>query len=172
MYKTMIPLASLSICLFAGCESLDINEADVAQAVEEAENGETPVATSTQTDASGQAINWLGPNLSGAAIDGTLTSANVSGNNVVLDYSIDWATRVPKGMGSQMQGMVCMFRDINGTLVGGKFEWFRKGQSVRGLQNIKSGYNGHTVPGSGETVYFCLADVTGSKRTALVSTTW
>jgi hypothetical protein len=71
-----------------------------------------------------------------------------------------------------MQGMVCLFRARGGTLVGGKFEWFRKGSTVRGLQNIYSGYNGHTVPARGETVYFCLADVTGSRRTNIVKTTW
>jgi hypothetical protein len=170
---TSVAVVSLSAVLFCGCESLDINESDVAQAVNDAQAAASEASgSSSQSDETTSPINWLGPNLSSAVLDGTLHSAKVSGDNVVLSYSIGWGAKVPSGMKSEMQGMVCFFRDRNGTLVGGKYEWFRKGQTVRSLHNIHSGYNGHTVPGRGEKVYFCLADVDGKRRTPIVSTTW
>lgn len=163
MRKLLILTCCIALLVTTGCE---LDESDTSTET-------TDTTTDTTTDEpSVAAISWLGPNLSGATVDGTLNSVSVSGGYITLDYSVEWSSAVPSGMSTEMIGMVCMFRYINGTLTGGKFEWVQPGQTLKLTDNIESGYNGHTVPSSGETVYFCMADVDGTKRTPLVSTTW
>ncbi len=56
---------------------------------------------------------------------------------------------------------------------GGKFEGIREGgQRIKLLNNIRTGYNGHTVPAPGTPVAFAWTDQSGKQRSNLAKTTW
>ena len=56
---------------------------------------------------------------------------------------------------------------------GGKFDWIRTGgQSVKTLENIHDGYNGHSVPASGTRCAFAWTDANGNERSNLAEATW
>jgi hypothetical protein len=75
------------------------------------------------------------------------------------------------GVKHPVDGQLHFFRKINGEMVGGKFEWLRPGQTVKTTENILHGYNGHTVPEDGETVYFQAVSLDGEK-TNLAEAIW
>jgi hypothetical protein len=59
------------------------------------------------------------------------------------------------------------------TWEGGKFDWIRAGgQSVKGTENITSGYNGLRAPASGTAVAFAWTNEGGTQRSNLAMTTW
>jgi hypothetical protein len=56
---------------------------------------------------------------------------------------------------------------------GGKFDWIREGgQASKGLENIRNGYGGHTIPAPGERVTFRWVSVDGKKRSNDAEATW
>ena len=56
---------------------------------------------------------------------------------------------------------------------GGKFDWIRAGgQASKGLENVRNGYNGHTVPAGGERVKFRWVSVDGKKRSNDAEAVW
>ena len=56
---------------------------------------------------------------------------------------------------------------------GGKFDWIRAGgQASKGLENVRNGYNGHTLPAGGERVTFRWVSVDGKKRSNDAEAVW
>ena len=62
-----------------------------------------------------------------------------------------------------------MYRSDGG---GGKFDWTWYGQGSKGFENIRSGYNGHRVPRSGEIVQFQLVNRPAGVRSNKASIKW
>jgi hypothetical protein len=56
---------------------------------------------------------------------------------------------------------------------GGKFDWIRAGgQATKGLENVRSGYGGHTIPAPGERVTFRWVSTDGKRRSNDAEATW
>jgi hypothetical protein len=56
---------------------------------------------------------------------------------------------------------------------GGKFDWIRAGgQASKGLENVRNGYNGHTLPAGGERVTFRWVSVDGKRRSNDAEAVW
>jgi hypothetical protein len=56
---------------------------------------------------------------------------------------------------------------------GGKFDWIREGgQAEKGLENIRNGYGGHTIPAPGERVTFRWVSVDGKQRSNDAEAVW
>ena len=118
-------------------------------------------------------IVWLGASYGNAMPDGSvIRSASLDINKTYQDYTIaDWP------IGGQeptlVQGIACFFREENGKLIGGKFEWMRKGvQPVKLTDNIHEGYNGHVFPAHGTPVYLLIVSVDGKHRTNMIEMDW
>jgi hypothetical protein len=72
-----------------------------------------------------------------------------------------WPTR--DDVGALVQGIVCLFYERDGRIMGGKFDWLRPGQFRKGLENVKDGYNGHNMPADVKC-YTCFVSVDGKQR--------
>jgi hypothetical protein len=117
-------------------------------------------------------VRWLGPNFGNAKVTRQLLSALMSGNriNFKLDQPLGWP-----GVGAKKtDGLGFLIRKIGGQYVGGKVEWC---VSSRGWYDIKTntltGYNGSTVPASGETIWCGIGHSTNtSECTTLIPVVW
>jgi len=157
-------IALMGLLLAAGCELPDTssNSQDGSQAAATA--GGTSGSSTSSTDAEWNSIQWHGESCAGATQVMTL-SASISGDNVQFSWNT-WPWGSNMGLGH--------FFWWNGTTwQGGKFDWIRAGgQSVKGLVNIREGYNGLSVPASGTAVAFAWTSADGSQRSNLARTTW
>lgn len=104
----------------------------------------------------------------GAAVDVTLRSCGHDGDKFRFDYSprpVPWD-------GDGTRGDTYFFRRRDGRMVGGKFDHLRPGQTVKGDENIRGGYHGHTTPAKGERCLFCLVSDCRKRRSNLVEVVW
>ncbi len=104
-----------------------------------------------------------------AKITKQLTSADLRGGEVILDYeTLGWPAN-NSGIGSDIDGRVYMlWYGADGKLTGGHFEWKRPGQGSKGIGNVLDGYLSGQKPPPGATVYFGLLSNDGTERTNFV----
>jgi hypothetical protein len=113
------------------------------------------VTTTTTTTTTTQAAQY----------DMTLTVTSLTAHQVGFAWT-------PKAYGWP-QKLVKVWCDAEVWMNGKKFDWIRTGgQSVKGLENIHAGYNGHTVPAGGERVTFRWVSVDGKKRSNDAEAVW
>ena len=117
-------------------------------------------------------VKWNGPDYSKAKVTRTITSASISGNhlNFKLAAQLGW----PKSGSKNVDGMGFLIRKINGQYVGGKVEWCVSSRGWYDIKtNVKDGYNGSTMPASGETVWCGIGHPENtSECTTLVPVVW
>ncbi len=120
-------------------------------------------------------VHWLtsrGPNYGKAETVLALSDVRISGSRCYFTPSpkIPWPARGKKGVNA----IGILIRNIGGRFVGGKCEWV---VGKRGWfdcrTNVQGGYNGHTLPQSGETVWVGIGNPDdGSEVSQLVATRW
>lgn len=144
-------LLLLALLLAGGCELADTG-------------GQSGGAGSGSTDAEWESIQWHGDSNAGAVQVMTL-SASISGDHVHFSWNT-WPWGSAMGLGH-------FFWWNGSTWQGGKFDWIRAGgQSAKGLENIRGGYNGLSAPASGTPVAFAWTSANGTQRSNLAKTTW
>lgn len=161
-----------------GCKTVEdvVAEVDVVDVVTTTTTTTTtttiPETTETTEAQNGFAIaqvQWLGKGCADT-IGMTLKSASVNGSKINLSFEkYSWPTNGDGGC----DAIICMFRKLDGTWKGGKFDWIRTGgQSVKLTENIEGGYGGHTTPADGETVAFMFMSVDYKQRSNAVFCQW
>ena len=133
------------------------------------------VTTTTSTDSTPSGdldltkVKWLGENYSSiTVVENILNSASMNNNSISTNYNAySWPSKIVK---VEVDAVCCIFYERGSDIVGGKFDWWRKGgQIVKGLENIHNGYNGHTIPSSGAKVWTCIVSIDGKKRSNVIS---
>lgn len=116
-------------------------------------------------------IKWLGKNYSGAVEDMELVAATISNSQHSFSPAApaSWPIKTVK---VPVQGIVCLFYERDGKIVGGKYDWCRPGQHSKGLENVHNGYNGHSMPAKGTPCYTMLVSVDEKQRSNLLETQW
>lgn len=124
-------------------------------------------------------VSWLGQNYSSAKTTVTLTDVNMSGTH--LNFKSSPVTWPPQGE-KKCKAVGFLIRKIGDTYVGGKVEWcvVERGwydivTNTKKLTRMirRSGYNGATVPASGENCWAGLGHpVNGSECSTLVPFVW
>ena len=115
-------------------------------------------------------ISWLGDSYAGARVTAKINSASTDGNMLYTNYEpYSW----PRSSDGVVDAICCLFYERGGRMVGGKFDWWRVGgQSSKTLENVKHGYNGHSMPARGSLVYTMIASVDGKQRSNIALVTW
>ena len=171
-----------------------LNEAEASQTVPE-ETGETATEESAEATTSEEqtttqqettsatnpsanagdaidigSISWLGDSYADARVTAKINSASTDGNTLYTDYEpYSW----PRSSDGGVDAICCLFYERGGKMVGGKFDWWRVGgQSSKTLENVKGGYNGHSMPAYGSAVYTMIASVDGKQRSNIALVTW
>jgi hypothetical protein len=134
----------------------------------------TPTPTPTPTpepsnDLTG--IKWLGTSYAKASATAKLSGATIAGGKLTFadPAPSSWPTKTVKVL---VQGIACLFYEVDGQKCGGKFDWTKPGQTVKGLENVRSGYNGHTMPRKPTPAWTLLVSVDGKQRTNLAQVVW
>lgn len=90
---------------------------------------------------------WCGRNYAGLRIDpnATINSASMTDRTLTLSNAVPktWPVMTVK---VDVQSIICLFYEIDGYIMGGKFDWCRPGQTSKGLENVHNGYQGHRMP--------------------------
>lgn len=139
----------------------------------------TTPANSDKVEYSKLLWNRGGASFTGAVRDNsvTLTSANVSGNNLTYNGTglTIWPLRSFNPDGN-INCIVAIFFDDNkdGTYErGGKFDWGRSNAAMRPLKHIEAGYNGWDgYPSSGTPWAMCITTEAGDKRSNVMAGIW
>lgn len=116
-------------------------------------------------------IEWLGKNYSGAVEDMELVAATISNSQHSFSPAApaSWPIKTVK---VPVQGIVCLFYERNGQVVGGKHDWLKPNQKSKGLENVHGGYGGHSMPSKGTPVWTMIVSVDERKRSNLMETVW
>lgn len=127
-----------------------------------------PVSTGDAIDIG--SISWLGDSYADARVTAKINSASTDGNMLYTNYEpYSW----PRSADGGVDAICCLFYERGGRMVGGKFDWWRVGgQSSKTLENVKGGYNGHSMPARGSLVYTMIASVDGKQRSNIALVTW
>jgi hypothetical protein len=118
-------------------------------------------------------ISWLGENFSKAQIYGKLIhTASLDNRFMHTGFSeYNWPVKNVSGVACDAQ--CCLFYERGGKVVGGKWDWWRaKGQPIKTLENVHSGYNGHTMPAHGTKVWTMIVSTNGKMRSNIKQVTW
>lgn len=114
-------------------------------------------------------ISWLGDSYASARVTAKINSASTDGNTLYTNYEPYSWPRSSDGL----DAICCLFYERGGRMVGGKFDWWRVGgQSSKTLENVKHGYNGHSMPARGSLVYTMIASIDGKQRSNIALVTW
>lgn len=74
---------------------------------------------------------------------------------------------------TEVDAICCLFYERDGRIVGGKFDWWRKGgQAKKVTHNLHGGYNGHTMPEAGTRTWTCIVSVNGKRRSNVKECSW
>ena len=113
-------------------------------------------------------IKWLGANYSGATMVKLINSASMTNSRISTSYTpYNWPSN---STGVIVDAICCLFYEKGTEIVGGKFDWWRKGgQGVKTLGNVHEGYQGHTFPASNAKVWTCIVSIDGKQRSNLCS---
>lgn len=116
-------------------------------------------------------IKWLKENYKGYAPTKKMLSASCNNSRFSYDYEkLDWHIKTSEK--ATADAIICVFAIRDGKLVGGKFDWKRVGQKVKGMENIRGGYiKGFDIV-KGEECYLALVSIEGKQRTNLQRVVW
>jgi len=118
-------------------------------------------------------VRWLGDNYSGCKLqDGILKSASISGEMINTSYNpYDWPVKKVK---VDCDAIACLFYEQGNEVVGGKFDWWRKGgQSSKTLENvIHKNYGGHKMPAKGTPTWEAIVSTDEKMISNVVKVTW
>jgi len=118
-------------------------------------------------------VKWLGKNYAGCKLqDGILKSASINGGTIHTSYNpYSWPVKFVK---TDCDAIVCLFYRQGNEIVGGKFDWWRKGgQSSKGLENvIHKKYGGHSMPVKGTDCWEMIVSTDEKLRSNIVKVTW
>lgn len=116
----------------------------------------------------GISIEWVGPNVSGAAVEQKLNNVTMSADKIYYTHDpLDWP--VSK---DNLNSILYVFFMRDGKLKGGKFEYSRPGYKSQHVKNIYSGYIKGIKPVPGEEGYFCMSSLDFKKRTNAIKFIW
>lgn len=120
-------------------------------------------------------VSWLtsrGPSYAKARTVLNLSKVSISGSRCYFTATpaIPWPLRGDKNINA----IGILIRNINGAYVGGKCEWVVGSRGWYDCRtNVSTGYNGHTMPASGETVWVGIGDPDGGDEISdLLPTRW
>ena len=144
-------------------------------------------------------IAWLGADYSKAKETAKIKSAEIRGQMLYTNYEYsgwpdkavgmifqepnapDVAAEIPLAKimstdvlrGVTCDAIACFFYEKGEGIVGGKFDWWRKGgQSAKTLENVVHGYNGHVMPEKGTKCWTMIVSVDGRQRSNLQQAVW
>jgi len=182
MIKYLLLLAAVGFMI--GCEvdnTSTSNDAELEQAMAGGSNTSTNTDSTVQNPGPGEtstnmaadqaewdSIQWYtakGPSGKGATKVMSLTAQIIDGDKVRFTWDqYPWGGEWGVGHFFVLEG---------GVYKGGKFEWIRNpGQGIKGLGNIRAGYNGLGAPAPGTPVAFAWTSSDGRQRSNLAKTTW
>lgn len=127
-----------------------------------------PVVTPPATNAPVYVIGkWHGPNGAAATETFAMRSASIGGGKVRVAYEKpSWDANVDNTL-------ICFAVKRGGVWEGGKFDWVKKGQTVKLTENIEDGYIKAVLPMvSGEDVLIWIMHVKGTARSTFALTKW
>jgi hypothetical protein len=102
----------------------------------------------------------------------TATISNVKHGKGKTTWSMTGTAGWPKKtVKKEVQGMTYLYVFRGDTWQGGKFDWFRPGQMVKGHDNIEGGYM-KVIPSKGDRVAFGLVDIKQAQRSNFVEGVW
>ena len=102
-------------------------------------------------------------NVPAMPIDGELKNVRLLTNRVTFETSSEsWISK-------EWGRIAIIFRDADGTLIVGEFDARRPSQRSKGLENIHGGYIQNKKPRAGDSVWFVVYDMTGTKRSNVAS---
>ena len=142
----------------------------------------TPTTTTTTTTASGDALdlsrvtNFILPATPGVTADkvrsakvtANIRAASTDGNTLWTSYD---HYSFPSGNG--VDAVCYFFYEYNGTVMGGKFDWWRTGgQGAKGLENVHGGYGGHKMPARGTNCWTMISSTDGKQRSNTCKVVW
>ena len=117
-------------------------------------------------------VRWLGPNFKNAKVTRQMVSASISGNhlNFKLASPLNW----PKSGSKNVDGIGFLIRKLGSEYVGGKVEWCVSSRGWYDIRtNVEDGYNGSTMPKSGESVWCGIGHPSNtSECTTLLKVVW
>ena len=170
-------ISHLSVCVsvvlvFAGCNITlpkwpvtppEINlPAIVTNAVIATPDTETKPETSVQ-DVAG---------IPCAGIPVTATISNVKHGKGKTSWTMTGTDTWPKKtVKKEVQGQTFLYVFKGDKWQGGKFDWFRPGQTSKGHENIHGNYMG-IIPAKGDKVAFGLVDINKAQRSNFVEGVW
>lgn len=115
---------------------------------------------------------WLGANYGNAKETIKMSSAIIIQGDSRVNFKFDpysWPLNDDGGC----DAIACMFYIQGDGITGGKFDWIRKGgQTVKGLENVKGGYQGHSMPAHGTDSWFMFVSCDGKQRMNAVKAKW
>ena len=154
----------VGVALSTGCGEVTTTPVDTATP--------TPETVAPQTNGDdldlSRVTNFILPNapgvnpdkVRGAEITAKITAASTDGQNLRTSYE---KYSFPSESGTD--AIAYFFYEYNGTVMGGKFDWWRTGgQGLKGLENVHAGYGGHKMPASGTACWTMFGSIDGGQR--------
>jgi hypothetical protein len=103
-----------------------------------------------------------------ARVTAKITAASTDGDKLYTSYD---RYSFPNNNGAD--AIAYFFYVSGGTVMGGKFDWWRTGgQSVKTLENVHLGYGGHRMPAKGTECWTMISSVDGSQRSNTCKVEW
>ena len=107
-----------------------------------------------------------------AGIPVTATIGNVKHGNGKTSWTMAGTDTWPKKtVKKEVQGQTFLYVWRGDKWQGGKFDWFRPGQTSKGHENIHHNYMG-IIPAKGDKVAFGLVDINKAQRSNFVEGVW
>ena len=136
----------------------------------------TPAATAGDALDLARVTNFFIPSSPGvtpdkvrrARVTAKITAASTDGDKLHTSYD---RYSFPNNNG--VDAIAYFFYVSGGTVMGGKFDWWRAGgQSVKTLENVHLGYGGHRMPARGTECWTMISSVDGSQRSNTCKVEW
>lgn len=173
----LLAIAGFSgVMMLAGCGDITTTPVDSAATTESTTAASTTTASGSDDLDLALVTTFILPNVPGvspatvrnARVTATINSASTDGNRLMTNYeSYDFPA-------NEFADAVCyFFYEINGTIMGGKFDWWSPGgQSTKSLVSVREGYGGHQMPASGARCWTMISSIDGQQRSNTCSVTW
>jgi hypothetical protein len=167
----VLAIVSMIACVIAGltgCTTLDWvkDHGGSVPSIPAITNIVPPVVNPPATNAH-TIGKWHGPNGANARETFAMRSASIAGGKVRVAYD------KPSWDADVNNTLICFAVKRDGVWEGGKFDWVRKGQTVKLTENIVDGYIKAVLPMvSGEDVLIWIMHVKGTERSTFALTKW
>lgn len=175
----LLAIAGLvGVVMSAGCGEVTTTPvATTESAITESATAETATTANGSDDLDLALVTtFILPNVPGvspatvrsATVTATINSASTNGSTLSTSYE---PYDFPE---NDFADAVCyFFYRYNGTIMGGKFDWWSPGgQSSKSLVSVREGYGGHIMPAAGTECWTMISSVDGQQRSNTCSVTW